>query len=283
LFRSTGPALGKDLGYHPLLKPCSSIPFDDLVTGVSWNLMNPFNVLEIPPEASPEDIKAAYHRLAKRWHPDRFSGDEKVEAEGRFRELAEAFSILKDPAKRLTFQQQMPRPQPTASTVGAAEPESALERTPEDWATLAKAAFEEGKVDQARALIHYAIRLDEGKPQYHSLLASILEREGGDLRAVVKALETAVRLAPRDVESHIRLAHHFQTLGLAARSQRHLQLAREISPNHPKLRTRPPKGTAGGKAARSPGTPGKKGMAPAEPVGLLDQLKDLWGRLTGKG
>lgn len=245
--------------------------------------MNPFNVLEIPPDASPEDIKAAYHRLAKRWHPDRFSGDEKVEAEGRFRELAEAFSILKDPAKRLTLQQQMPKTQPASAGATSLEPESAQERTPEDWAAMAKAAFDEGKVDQARALIHYAIRLDEGKPQYHSLLASILEREGGDLRAAVKALETAVRLAPRDADSHIRLAHHFQTLGLAARAQRHLQLAKEISPNHPRLRTPPAKGAKGSKGPKGSEASGKKGKASAEPASLVDQLKDLWGRLTGKG
>lgn len=245
--------------------------------------MNPFNVLEIPPDASPEDIKAAYHRLAKRWHPDRFSGDEKVEAEGRFRELAEAFSILKDPAKRLTLQQQMPKTQPVSAGATSLEPESAQERTPEDWAAMAKAAFDEGKVDQARALIHYAIRLDEGKPQYHSLLASILEREGGDLRAAVKALETAVRLAPRDADSHIRLAHHFQTLGLAARAQRHLQLAKEISPNHPRLRTPPAKGAKGSKGPKGSEASGKKGKASAEPASLVDQLKDLWGRLTGKG
>jgi Flp pilus assembly protein TadD len=240
--------------------------------------MNPFQVLEIPPDASPEDIKAAYHRLAKRWHPDRYTGEEKVEAEAKFRELAEAFSVLKDPAKRLTLQQQMPKAQPSAKAE-AKEPESAQERTPEDWASMAKAAFEDGNVDQARALIHYAIRLDPNKPQYHSLLASILEREGGDLRTVVKALETAVRLAPKDVESHVRLSQLFQTLGMAARAQRHLQLAQEISPNHPKLRALTKKGAqaAGGS---------KKGKAPAPPEGLagmVDQLKDLWGRLTGKG
>jgi Flp pilus assembly protein TadD len=239
--------------------------------------MNPFNVLEIPPDASPEDIKAAYHRLAKRWHPDRYTGAEKVEAESRFRELAEAFSMLKDPAKRLTLQQQMPKAAPASAAV---EPESAQERTPEDWAAMAKAAFDEGKVDQARALIHYAIRLDGEKPKYHALLASIIEREGGDLRAVVKALETAVRLAPRDVESHIRLAVHFQTLGMAARAQRHLQVAREISPNHPKLRAPVSKGAKGAKGSAASG---QKGKAPAPPAGLVDQLKDLWGRLTGKG
>lgn len=239
--------------------------------------MNPFNVLEVPPDASPEDIKAAYHRLAKRWHPDRYTGDEKVEAETRFRELAEAFNILKDPAKRLTLQQQMPKP----TVPGAvAEPETAQERTPEDWANLAKVALGEGRVDQARALIHYAIRMDGGKAEYHALLATILEQEGSDLRAVVRALETCVRFAPKDVESHIRLAVHFQTLGMSARAQRHLQLAREISPNHPKLRMPSPKGSKGAKGA--PGS-GKKGKLPPPPQGLLDQLKDLWGRLTGKG
>jgi curved DNA-binding protein CbpA len=237
--------------------------------------MNPFNVLEISPDASPEDIKAAYHRLAKRWHPDRFMGEEKAEAEARFRELAEAFSMLKDPARRLQLQQQLPKSPSSA----APEPELAQERSPEDWAAMARTAFDDGKVDQARALIHYAIRLDGTKPQYHALLASILEREGGDLRAAVKALETAVRLAPRDVDSHIRLAQHFQTLGLAARAQGHLQLARELAPNNPKLRAldRRAKG-----ASASPGSAPKRG-APEEPPGAIDQLKSLWGRLTGKG
>jgi curved DNA-binding protein CbpA len=272
-----------EIGYHPLLKHCPSILFDAQVAGSSWNLMNPFNVLEVPPDASPEDIKAAYHRLAKRWHPDRYTGDEKVEAEARFRELAEAFSTLKDPSKRLALQQQLPK----APTSGpAVEFESAQERTPEDWAVMAKSAFDEGNVAQARALIHYAIRLDSDKPNYQTLLASILEQEGGDLRAVVKALETAVRLAPRDVESHIRLANHFQTLGMAARAQRHLQLAKEISPNHPKLRLPSPKSTQSAKGSAPSGKKspsGKKGKVPDPPAGLINQLKDLWGRLTGKG
>lgn len=239
--------------------------------------MNPFHVLEISPDATPEDIKAAYHRLAKRWHPDRYTGAEKEEAEAKFRELAEAFSMLKDPAKRLTLQQQMPKAQPAAAEK---EPESAQERTPEDWAAMAKAAFDEGKVDQARALIHYAIRLDSEKPKYHALLASILEKEGSDLRAVVKALENAVRLAPRDVESHVRLAVHFQTLGLAARAQRHLEAAREISPNHPKLRAASAKSAKGVKGQAAPGQDKK---ISGQPKGLADQLSDLWSRLRGKG
>jgi tetratricopeptide (TPR) repeat protein len=161
--------------------------------------------------------------------------------------------------------------------------EGGQERTAEDWATMAKEAYDEGRVDQARALVHYAIRMDDTKPHYHALLATILEREGDDLRAVVKALETAVRLAPRDVDSHLRLAAHFQTLGMAARAQRHLQAAREISPNHPKLRQPVPKAGKGVKGTPVPGRKGKAPVAPAGQASLVDQLKDLWGRLTGKG
>jgi len=248
--------------------------------------MNPFNVLEIPSNATSEDIKAAYHRLAKRWHPDRYTGAEKEEAESKFRELAEAFNMLKDPVKRLAVQQQMPKTQPAAAEKG---PEPAQERTPEDWADMAKAAFDEGKTDQARALIHYAIRLDDQKSKYHALMATILEKEGGDLRAVVKSLEAAVRLAPGEVENHIRLAGHFQTLGMAARAQRHLQAAREISPNHPKLRVASGTGLKDA-GVKGTGVKGAKGQAargqqkiPDPPKGLLDQLLDLWSRLTGKG
>ncbi len=273
-----------EIGYHPLLKHCPSILFDAPVACSSWNLMNPFNVLEVPPDASPEDIKAAYHRLAKRWHPDRYTGDEKVEAEAKFRELAEAFSTLKDSTKRTAAQQQQVAKAPAGGV--AAEFDSAVERTSEDWAAMAKTSLDEGKVAQARALIHYAIRLDSEKPHYQTLLASILEQEGGDLRAVVKALETAVRLAPRDVESHIRLAHHFQTLGMAARAQRHIQLAKEISPDHPKLRLPTAKSSKSAKGSAPHGkkpSSGKKGKVPDPPASLINQLKDLWGRLTGKG
>jgi tetratricopeptide (TPR) repeat protein len=116
--------------------------------------------------------------------------------------------------------------------------------------------------------------MDGSKAAYHALLGAILEQEGGDVRAAVKALETAVRLAPKDVESHIKLAGHFQSLGMSARAQKHLQLARELAPNHPKLRQH--------KAAK-PEPKGGKPSAPTPPASLLDQLRDLWARLTRRG
>jgi len=75
--------------------------------------MNPYEVLEISAGASPDEIKAAYHGMAKKWHPDRYTGAAKAEAEQRFRMLAEAYSMLKDtPARGRPPRSAEPRPNP---------------------------------------------------------------------------------------------------------------------------------------------------------------------------
>ncbi len=61
-----------------------------------------YEILGISRQASPEEIKRAYRRLARQYHPDAFKGD-KAEAERRFREIAEAYEVLSDPDKRAQY------------------------------------------------------------------------------------------------------------------------------------------------------------------------------------
>ncbi len=60
-----------------------------------------YEVLEVPREASDQEIKSAYRKLAIRYHPDKNPGDK--EAEERFKEAAEAYSVLSDPEKRARY------------------------------------------------------------------------------------------------------------------------------------------------------------------------------------
>lgn len=62
-----------------------------------------YEILGIARTASDKDIKAAYRRLARKYHPDLNPGDKA--AEGKFKELAEAFAVLSDPAKRAKYDQ----------------------------------------------------------------------------------------------------------------------------------------------------------------------------------
>jgi molecular chaperone DnaJ len=61
-----------------------------------------YEVLGVPRAASKEELKRAYRRLAKQFHPDMAKGDKKV-AEEKFKELSEAYEVLADDEKRKLY------------------------------------------------------------------------------------------------------------------------------------------------------------------------------------
>lgn len=61
-----------------------------------------YEILGVPRNATPEEIKKAYRRLALKYHPDRNPHNRK-EAEEKFREISEAYEVLMDPQKRALY------------------------------------------------------------------------------------------------------------------------------------------------------------------------------------
>lgn len=64
-----------------------------------------YEVLGVAKNASDEDIKKAYRKLAMKYHPDRNQGDKAKEAEEKFKEAKEAYEMLSDPKKRAAYDQ----------------------------------------------------------------------------------------------------------------------------------------------------------------------------------
>lgn len=62
-----------------------------------------YEVLGVPRTATDKDIKAAYRKLARQHHPDANKGNKT--SEERFKEIGEAYEVLKDPAKRQRYDQ----------------------------------------------------------------------------------------------------------------------------------------------------------------------------------
>src|SRR5262245_42939904 len=62
-----------------------------------------YEVLGLAKGASEADIKKAYRKLARQYHPDRNPGDKSAEA--RFKEVQEAHDVLSDPTKRAQYDQ----------------------------------------------------------------------------------------------------------------------------------------------------------------------------------
>src|ERR1700744_6577878 len=90
-------------------------------------------ILGVPKNAAAKDIKSAYRKLARKWHPDA-NPDNAKEAEEKFKDISEAYEVLGDTDKRSKYdvlgsdwqqaarnaQQQRPRgPQPGGAGFGA--------------------------------------------------------------------------------------------------------------------------------------------------------------------
>ena len=64
-----------------------------------------YEILGVPKNASDEDIKKSYRKLAMKFHPDRNQGEATKEAEVKFKEAKEAYEMLSDPQKRAAYDQ----------------------------------------------------------------------------------------------------------------------------------------------------------------------------------
>lgn len=62
-----------------------------------------YEVLGVSKDADEDTLKKAYRKLAKKYHPDANPGDK--EAEAKFKEASEAYSVLSDPQKRQQYDQ----------------------------------------------------------------------------------------------------------------------------------------------------------------------------------
>jgi DnaJ-class molecular chaperone len=66
------------------------------------NFKDYYSVLGVPKNAAEKDIKSAYRKLARKWHPDANLKNPK-EAEEKFKEISEAYEVLGDPEKRKKY------------------------------------------------------------------------------------------------------------------------------------------------------------------------------------
>ena len=72
-----------------------------------------YSVLQVSRQATEGEIKSAYRKMAKKYHPDAHPGDRECEA--RFKEITEAYTILSDAKKRRKYDEELGR-QPREDT-----------------------------------------------------------------------------------------------------------------------------------------------------------------------
>lgn len=217
---------------------------------------NHFEVLELSRKATVEDVKGAYFRLARRFHPDVHHGaslgDMRDKLEAVFIRLGEAYEVLRDKGKRSDYEERLGRSRPAspgpdpAGPVGIdheAEAEARAERAEEAVRRaegLYTAASEAENDAAVRQKYWEAIQLVE--PIFEKLtgrlrlrarlvLARCYLENPNWVKRAEETLQAATREEPGDAEAYRLLGRLYEERGLRSRATSMFRRVRKLKPD----------------------------------------------------
>lgn len=151
-----------------------------------------YEVLRVPPSAPMADVKAAFHAIALRCHPDRFVGEDPGvrEAAGEvFKRAVEAYNVLSRADARAVYDQSLAKGKLRVAEVESRPPPPVV-RTLEDLARSPR-----GKAHARRADLLLSVgKLDEARVALTSAMQE--EPDNEELAERLQAIYEAMALAP---------------------------------------------------------------------------------------
>jgi hypothetical protein len=208
---------------------------------------NHFEVLGIPRASSEAQVKEAYFRLAKRFHPDVHHdpslGDLRDRLEAVFIRLGEAYEALRNPRSRAAYEERLgvsvtrstggstssaPAPRPPAI-----DPEAEV-RAAEAQIRQAEKHFENEKYWDAIQALEPAVTVVTGKMRQRArvLLARAYLKNPKWVKRAEETLLAVVHDDDKNVDGHFLLGRIYKEQGLKTRSQSMFRRALELKPDH---------------------------------------------------
>lgn len=184
-----------------------------------------YAILGVEEDATPEEIRKAYLRLAKKLHPDRFPNDEagKAAAQNEFRRVTQAQYVVGDPERRTEYDRlrtlaksrmalrngEPGQAAPAERSAGAEGQASAgqaveTENINQKWAAKhmvrADELYRRRRYQEAETAIKEAIRLMPNEPKYHNKLAEIYLARNWRTYAMTE-VQASLRIDPKDPDA----------------------------------------------------------------------------------
>jgi curved DNA-binding protein len=148
-----------------------------------------YEVMGVPRDATPDQIKRAYRQLARKHHPD---VNKAKDAEVRFKELGEAYAVLKDPEKRAAYDQ-----------LGANWKSGQDFQPPPDWDTRAEhsgGGFSDAEAAQFSDFFESLFGREQGAARSRTSRPRQFHAQGEDHHAKIQIdLEDAYQGAQREI------------------------------------------------------------------------------------
>ncbi|MBI5746212.1 MAG: DnaJ domain-containing protein, partial [Nitrospirae bacterium] len=180
--------------------------------------MDHYQILGLKKGASGDEVKKAYFRLAKEYHPDIHYQEGMDEMKGMleaiFRKITESYDVLSVDQKKQEYD--------LYSVISKHE-----RRKPKEEKTDVRAqsqyqraldAFNKGDLREAVNSIEWAIRIEPTRPVYYTLLGQILSRIPGRTKDAENGFIKAIELAPSNPENYIGLGLIYKKGGMKQRA-----------------------------------------------------------------
>ncbi|KAH9434390.1 hypothetical protein MCOR02_006400 [Pyricularia oryzae] len=142
-------------------------------TGEEPPTIDPYEVLSLDHTATPDQVKAAYRKAALKNHPDKVPEDQKASAHEKFQQIAFAYAVLSDPARRARYDA-------TGSTS-----ESIVDSDGFDWSDFYRAQFADAVSGEA---IEKFARTYKGSDEERDDVLAAYEAGRGDLDVVYESV-----------------------------------------------------------------------------------------------
>lgn len=173
---------------------------------------NHYEVLGIPPQATEAEIKHAYRRLVRTYHPD--VSVDKLAGRQRFIEIVAAYQTLSDPIQRAFYDQKLVAERRLQEAERRRRFEEEFRRkTIEADFTSAEIYYIRGDLTQAEALCRKVLKANPRHPEAYALLGEICRRSPDRIDEAAEMFSYAVQFDPQNELYQRKLEH------LAARKE----------------------------------------------------------------
>lgn len=188
-----------------------------------------FQLLGVDRTADETEVKKAYFKLARRFHPDLFGRN--LDAETKTK-IDEVFDHLTKAYRTLTSKEE----KDAYTKKGAAPARPAEDKDRGKSADVrfrqAKTLFNAGRFEEAAFLLEEAIRLQDAKGDYYLLLAMAEARVPALSKKAEHDYLKAIELESWNAEPHVGLGVLYKNAGLATRARKEFERALELEPEH---------------------------------------------------
>jgi curved DNA-binding protein CbpA len=212
-----------------------------------------YEVLDVVRTASTEEIKSAYHTLARRFHPDHFHKSDpglRRRIDSAFARIAKAYETLSNESMRASYdsrhasQARAAKRQESATAPAPQSSNGGGQASQTSEAVRAKTSFQRGmdatrqnRHDEAIRHLAEAAKLAPREARYRAYYGRALIKQSNMRRVAEGELQAALSLDPENTSYRVMLAELYKEVGLRRRAEGELERALIADPRNEAART----------------------------------------------